>query len=74
MFRSFKLKRALIRGGCLQLLMEKGILPTFPHSVDDIVFAEDESLQVHADGVAARLRNAGRVVELVIEKGKKLRW
>lgn len=54
--------------------MEKGILPTFPHSVDDIVFAEDESLQVHAAGVAARLRNAGRVVELVIEKGKKLRW
>jgi histidyl-tRNA synthetase len=58
----------------VELLMEKGILPTFPHSVDDIVFAEDESLQVHAAGVAARLRNANRVVELVIEKGKKLRW
>jgi len=58
----------------MQLLKEKALLPVFPHTVDDVVWAMEDSLKVHAAGVAARLRNAGRVVELVIENGKKMRW
>lgn len=58
----------------MQLLKDKKLLPQFPHMVDDIVMALDDSLKVPAAGVAARLRNAGRVVELVIEKGRKMKW
>lgn len=63
----------LILAGCMQLLKEKKLLPVLPHMVDDVVMALEDSLKVQAAGVAARLRNAGRVVELIIEKGKKLR-
>ncbi|KAG0591150.1 hypothetical protein KC19_1G153900 [Ceratodon purpureus] len=58
----------------VELLKDKKLLPQFPHMVDDIVIALDDSLKVPAAGVAARLRNAGRVVELVIEKGRKMKW
>lgn len=58
----------------MQLLKEKKLLPKFPHMVDDVVMALEDSLKIKAAGVAAQLRKAGRVVELVIEKGKKMRW
>lgn len=58
----------------VELLKEKKLLPVFPHIVDDVVMALEDSLKVPAAGVAARLRRAGRVVELVIEKGKKMKW
>lgn len=38
------------------------------------MMALEDSLRVPAAGVAARLRSKGRVVELVIEKGKKMKW
>ena len=58
----------------MQLLKEKKLLPTFPHMVDDVVMALEEPLRIKAAGVAAKLRSAGRVVELILEKGKKMRW
>lgn len=58
----------------MQLLKEKNLLPVFPHIVDDVVMALDDSLKVPAATIAARLRNKGRKVELVIEKGKKMKW
>lgn len=64
----------LILARCVQLLKEKKLLPAFPHIVDDVVMALEDSLKVPAAGVAARLRKSGRVVELVIEKGKKMKW
>ncbi|XP_024379468.1 histidine--tRNA ligase, chloroplastic/mitochondrial [Physcomitrium patens] len=58
----------------VELLKEKKLLPVLPHVVDDVVMALEDSLRVPAAGVAARLRSKGRVVELVIEKGKKMKW
>lgn len=58
----------------VELLKEKNLLPVFPHIVDDVVMALDDSLKVPAATIAARLRNKGRKVELVIEKGKKMKW
>ena len=52
-------------------LKEKKLLPTFPHIVDDVVMALEDSLKIKAAGVAAKLRSAGRVVELVIERARK---
>lgn len=60
--------------GCVQLLKEKKLLRAFPHEVDDVVMALDDSLKIPAAGIASRLRSTGRVVELVIEKGKKMKW
>eukprot|EP00955_Chlamydomonas_euryale_P102280 365408-Chlamydomonas_euryale.AAC.27 len=41
--------------------------------VDDLVFAVDAGLYAEAAGIAARLRKAGRRVDLVLE-GKKMKW
>ena len=41
--------------------------------VDDVVVALDEALRPEANGVASRLRKAGRSVELVLES-KKMKW
>ena len=56
-----------------ELLKEKDLLPEFPPSVQDVVFAFDESLRDAATGIAARLREDGRSVDLVLEY-KKLKW
>lgn len=58
----------------VELLKEKKLLRAFPHEVDDVVMALDDSLKIPAAGIASRLRSTGRVVELVIEKGKKMKW
>lgn len=57
----------------LQLLKEKNLIPELKHNADDIVLALEDNLRVPAAQVAARLRNAGRVVELVLES-KRLKW
>jgi len=41
--------------------------------VDDVVLVMDEALRAAACGVAARLRAAGRRVDLVLE-AKKMKW
>ncbi len=56
-----------------ELLKEKNLLPTLPPFVQDVVFAFDESLREAATQVAARLRDAGRSVDLILEN-KKLKW
>lgn len=56
-----------------ELLKEKDLLPELPPSVQDVVFAFDESLREAAAGIAARLREDGRSVDLVLED-KKLKW
>ncbi len=57
----------------LELLKDKGLVPVLEGSVDDVVFAFDPSLRGAAIQVAARLRTAGRAVDLVLEK-KKVKW
>ena len=47
--------------------------PSLFHQVDDVVMVMEEALRPAACGVAARLRNAGRSVDLVLEP-KKLKW
>ena len=53
-------------GPCLPLQL--------PHEVDDLVMAQEEGLRGAATQVAARLRAAGRRVDLVLEDGKRLKW
>jgi histidyl-tRNA synthetase len=43
------------------------------HEVDDLVMAQEEGLRAAATGVAQRLRDAGRRVDLVLEP-KRLKW
>lgn len=57
----------------LQLLKEKNLMPELTHTVDDVVVALEDHLRVPAAVVAARLRNSGRIVELVLES-KRLKW
>jgi histidyl-tRNA synthetase len=57
----------------VELLKDKGLLPTPAHSVDDVVMAVEESTRAAACSVAAQLRAAGRRVDLVLE-AKKLKW
>ena len=56
-----------------ELLKDKDLLPDLSGAVQDVVFAFDESLEGAAAEVAARLRNAGRSVDLILER-KKLKW
>jgi histidyl-tRNA synthetase len=58
----------------VELLRDRGLLPdTSRASVDDVVFAMDESRRGEACGAAAKLRAGGRSVDLVLEPGKKLK-
>jgi len=56
-----------------ELLKEKDLLPDLPPSVQDVVFAFDESLRDAAAQIAARLRQEGRSVDLILED-KKVKW
>ena len=49
-----------------ELLGDRGLLPDPPRGLDDVVFALDEAQRAAAVGVATRLREAGRSVELVL--------
>ena len=57
----------------VELLKDKGLLPDLASSVQDVVFAFDESLRPAAVRVAGLLRAAGRSVDLVMER-KKVKW
>ncbi|KAF8070920.1 Histidine--tRNA ligase [Scenedesmus sp. PABB004] len=57
----------------VELLKDRGLLPAPAQQVDDVVLVMDEALRPAACGVAARLRAAGRRVDLVLEL-KKLKW
>ncbi|MCO4770448.1 MAG: histidine--tRNA ligase [Deltaproteobacteria bacterium] len=57
----------------VELLKDKGLLPTLSAAVDDVVFSFSEDLRPAAMSVAARLRASGRSVDLVLEK-KKAKW
>ncbi|PSC70770.1 histidine-tRNA cytoplasmic isoform B [Micractinium conductrix] len=57
----------------VELLKDKGLLPELKHEVDDLVMPQDEALRTAATAVAARLRSAGRRVDLVLEP-KRLKW
>ena len=57
----------------VELLKDKGLLPDLASSVQDVVFAFDETLRPAAIEVAGRLRAAGRSVDLVMER-KKMKW
>lgn len=54
----------------VELLKDRGLLPSPAASVDDVVWVMDEALRPAACGVAARLRAAGRSVDLLLEAKK----
>ncbi len=57
----------------IELLKDKGLLPTLTPAVDDVVFAFSEDLRPAAMSIAATLRARGRSVDLVLEN-KKAKW
>ena len=57
----------------LELLADRGRLPTLGAGIDDVVFAFDDKLRSAAIDIAQRLRQAGRAVDLVLEP-RKLKW
>ncbi|CAI7906747.1 unnamed protein product [Closterium sp. NIES-54] len=57
----------------VELLKQRGLMPSLQQTVDDIVVPLDESLNGAAASVAARLRQKGRRVDLVLEN-KRLKW
>jgi len=62
-------------GDCViaELLADKGLLPSLSPSVDDLVVPLDPTLRPAATALAARLRGAGRSVDLALEDGRKLK-
>ena len=57
----------------MELLADKGLLPELSNGVDDVVFGMGRELRGAAMQVAAKLRSAGRTVDLVLED-KKMNW
>ena len=57
----------------MELLADKGLLPELSNGVDDVVFGMGRELRGAAMQVAAKLRSAGRTVDLVLED-KKMKW
>ena len=57
----------------MELLADKGLLPELSNRVDDVVFGMGTELRGAAMQVAAKLRSAGRTVDLVLED-KKMKW
>ena len=57
----------------MELLADKGRLPELSNGVDDVVFGMGTELRGAAMQVAAKLRSAGRTVDLVLED-KKMKW
>ena len=57
----------------VELLSEKGLLPELPRRFDDVVFPFNAELRPAAMEVAARLRRAGRSVDLVLEE-RRMKW
>ena len=57
----------------VELLKEKNRLPEFTPEIDDLVCPFSEDLRGPAMQIASRLREQGRVVDLVLED-KKIKW
>lgn len=57
----------------MQLLKERGLLPELGPQVENIVCSLDQDLQGAASAVAAKLREKGQSVDLVLEN-KPLKW
>lgn len=57
----------------MELLADKGLLPELSNGVADVVFSMGTELRGAAMQVAAKLRSAGRTVDLVLED-KKMKW
>ncbi|EFN51962.1 hypothetical protein CHLNCDRAFT_56349 [Chlorella variabilis] len=57
----------------VELLKDRKLLPQLRHEVDDLVMAQEEGLRAEATALAARLRAAGRRVDLVLEP-KRIKW
>ena len=62
-------------GDCviLELLADRGLLPEVPHSVDDVIVPLAPELRPGAASLAARLRAAGRKVDLVLDD-RRMKW
>lgn len=57
----------------MELLNQKGIVPDLGHDVQDVVFCLDEANRGDAMAIASRLRQTGRLVDLVLEE-KRMKW
>ena len=57
----------------MELLADKGLVPELSNGVGDVVFGMGTELRGAAMQVAAKLRSAGRTVDLVLED-KKMKW
>ncbi|XP_011075423.1 histidine--tRNA ligase, chloroplastic/mitochondrial isoform X1 [Sesamum indicum] len=57
----------------VELLKERGLMPELSPQVQNIVCSLDQDLQSEASSVAARLREKGQSVDLVLES-KPLKW
>ena len=57
----------------MELLADKGLLPELSNGVGEVVFGMGSELRGAAMQVAAKLRSAGRTVDLVLEE-KKMKW
>ena len=57
----------------MELLADKGLVPELSNGVGDVVFGMGTELRGAAMQVAAKLRSAGRTVDLVLEN-KKMKW
>ena len=57
----------------MELLADKGLVPELSNGVGDVVFGMGAELRGVAMQVAAKLRSAGRTVDLVLEN-KKMKW
>ena len=57
----------------MELLRGKGIVPDLVHDVQDVVFCLDEANRGDAMAIAGRLRQTGRLVDLVLEE-KRMKW
>ena len=57
----------------MELLADKGLLPELSTGLSDVVFGMGTELRGAAMQVAAKLRSAGRTVDLVLED-KKMKW
>jgi histidyl-tRNA synthetase len=58
----------------VELLKDRSLLPDLAPAVDDVVFAFSGDLRGPAMQIAARLRAAGRCVDLVLEDDRRMKW
>ncbi|MEC7142944.1 MAG: histidine--tRNA ligase, partial [Candidatus Thermoplasmatota archaeon] len=57
----------------MELLTERGLLPTITSGSEDVVISLGEELRTVAMSVASKLRKKGRTVDVILDN-KKLKW